>query len=163
MLIQWLIFLHVLAALTFFLAHGASAAMVFRLRHETDLDRIQAQLDLSASTMVIMLVSFLFMGITGLIMPFLLGLWGEIWIWASIILILFVAVYMSLFNRRTYNVVRRMAGLPYMEGNKPAEAIAPAPVGEIEAFVKEIKLGGVVFVGYAIPAFVLWMMVFKPF
>jgi hypothetical protein len=162
MLIQWLIFLHVLGAITFFLGHGASAAMVFRLRHETDLERIRAQLDLSSSTMVFMLIAFLLLGITGLILPFMLGLWGEIWIWASIILILFVAVYMSTFNRRTYNVVRRMAGMPYMEANKPAPALAPEPVEKITAFVKEIKLGGLIIVGYVIPVFVLWLMVFKP-
>ena len=163
MLIRWMIFLHVLGAISFFMGHGASAAMIFRLRHETELERIRAVLDLSASTMVFMLIAFLVMGLTGLIMPFMLGLWGEVWIWTSIVLILYVAIYMSIFNRRTYNIVRKMAGQPYMEGNKPAEPLDPSPVEEIVAFVREIKLGGVVFIGYAIPAFVLWMMVFKPF
>ena len=41
-LIRWLIFLHVLSAITFFLAHGASAAMAFRVRKETDFARIRA-------------------------------------------------------------------------------------------------------------------------
>src|SRR3989304_4380836 len=49
-LIRWLIFLHVLAALTFFLAHGTSAAMAFKIRKETDFTRIGAILDLSWST-----------------------------------------------------------------------------------------------------------------
>lgn len=30
MLVRWLVFIHVLSALTFFLAHGAAAAMVFK-------------------------------------------------------------------------------------------------------------------------------------
>ena len=41
-LIRWLIFLHVLGALTFFLAHGASAAMAFKIRKERDFARIGA-------------------------------------------------------------------------------------------------------------------------
>lgn len=66
-LIRWLIFLHVLSAITFFLAHGASAAMAFRVRKETDFARIRALLDLSWSTMILMGVSFLIMGLTCII------------------------------------------------------------------------------------------------
>lgn len=58
-LIQWLIFLHVLSALTFYMAHGTSVAMAFKLRKETDFARIRAMLDLSMSTMIVMFVSFL--------------------------------------------------------------------------------------------------------
>ena len=32
LLIRWLVFVHVLSALTFFLAHGTSATMAFRVR-----------------------------------------------------------------------------------------------------------------------------------
>jgi hypothetical protein len=163
MWIRWVIFLHVLGALTFFLGHGASAAMVFRLRHETNLERIRALLDLSSSTLLIYTMAFLVMGITGLILPFALDLWGEGWIWASIVLILFTAVYMTVFNRRSYNLVRKMAGMPYMEGNKPADPVPAAPADEVVAFIRQIKLGGVVFIGYVIPGFVLWLMFFKPF
>lgn len=48
--IPWLIFLHILTALTFFLAHGTSVAMAFQIRKETDFARMRAMLDLSAST-----------------------------------------------------------------------------------------------------------------
>ena len=163
MWIQWLIFLHVLGAISFFLAHGASAAMVFRLRQETELSRIRAMFDLSSTTFPLMFGTFLLLGITGLILPFLLQLWGEIWIWASIVLMLYVTVYMSIFNRKTYNVVRRMAGMDYMEGNKPAEAVDPAPVEEVTAFIQAIPIRGVVIVGYVIPVIVLWLMIFRPF
>jgi len=52
MLVRWLIFVHVLASLTFFLAHGTSAAMAFQLRKETNIDRIRAMLDLSGTTAI---------------------------------------------------------------------------------------------------------------
>jgi len=65
-LIRWLIFLHVLSALTFYMAHGTSVAMAFKIRKETDFARIRAMLDLSESTLEIMFVSFLIMGLTGL-------------------------------------------------------------------------------------------------
>jgi len=122
-LVRWLIFLHVLAALTFFLAHGASAAMAFKIRKETDFARIGAMLDLSWSTMILMFVSFLIMGLTGLILPFLIHIWNRGYIWASIVLMLFVFIYMAAFNETRYKQLRRLVGLPYMKGGKelPAE------------------------------------------
>jgi hypothetical protein len=50
MLVRCFVFIHVLSAITFFLAHGAAAAMVFRVRSEKDFIRIQGMLDLAIST-----------------------------------------------------------------------------------------------------------------
>ena len=50
MLVRWIVFIHVLSAITFFLTHGAAAAMVFKIRTETDFTRIRAMLDLSVFT-----------------------------------------------------------------------------------------------------------------
>ena len=49
-LIRWLIFLHVLAALTFFLAHGASGAMAFKIRKETDRSNLTERMDKNERT-----------------------------------------------------------------------------------------------------------------
>ena len=81
MLVRWLIFVHVLAALTLFLAHGTSAAMAFQVRKEKDFARIRALLDLSESTMIVMGVSFLIMGLTGLNLPFVIHIWNRGYIW----------------------------------------------------------------------------------
>jgi hypothetical protein len=51
MFVQWLVFIHVLLALTFFLAHGAAPAMVFKVCFETDFARIRAMLDLTVSSL----------------------------------------------------------------------------------------------------------------
>ena len=64
-MVRWLVFLHVLSAIAFFLLHGTSAAMAFQLRKETNFDRIRAMLDLSQSTIGGMAISFLIMGLTG--------------------------------------------------------------------------------------------------
>ena len=49
--------------------------------------RIRALLDLSASTIGGMAIALGVMGLTGLIMPFLIHIWDKIYIWASIVLI----------------------------------------------------------------------------
>jgi hypothetical protein len=162
-LIQWLVFLHVLSAITFFLAHGASAAMVFRLRKETDFARIRAMLDLSDSTLEVMFISFLAMGLTGVALPFLLRIWDKGWIWVSIILMVFVFTWMVWMNERTYKTLRKLVGLPYRQGSKEYPAATPASMEEVTALLKKSSVTGPVVVGYIIPAIVLWLMIFKPF
>lgn len=162
-LIRWLIFVHVLAALTFFLAHGTSAAMAFKIRKETDFTRIGAMLDLSWSTAIVMGISFLIMGLTGLILPFLIHIWNKGYIWASIVLMLVVFIYMAVFNETHYKQLRRLVGLPYMKGNKELPAEPPSSPEEVAALLDKTGVTGLVVVGYIIPAIVLWLMIFKPF
>src|SRR6185503_8553219 len=161
--IRWLIFLHILSALTFYMAHGTSVAMAFKIRKETNFERIRAMLDLSWSTMILMGVSFLIMGLTGLILPFLIHIWNKVWIWVSIVLMLFVFIYMARFNETHYKQLRRLVGLPYMRGNKELPAEPPSSPEEVAALLKNTGVTGLVVVGYIIPAFVLWLMIFKPF
>jgi hypothetical protein len=161
--VRWLIFLHVLSALTFFLAHGASAAMAFKVRKETDLARIRAMLDLSESTIEIMFVSFLGMGLTGVALPFLIRIWNKGWVWASIILMIFVFIWMVWMNERAYKTLRKLVGLSYRQGSKEYPAEPPAGAEEVAAQLKKLSVKGLVLVGYVIPTIVLWLMIFKPF
>ncbi len=162
-LIPWLVFLHTLSALTFFLAHGASIAMAFKVRSETDFARIRAMLDLSASTIMVMFVSFLGMGLTGLVMPFILKIWNRGWVWLSVVLMVAVFFHMVFMNDNRYKHLRRMVGLPYMIGGKEFPAEPPASQAEVEAHLKKMKVTDLVIAGYVIPMVVLWLMVFKPF
>jgi len=161
--IRWLIFLHVLSALTFFLAHGASAAMSFRVRREIDFVRIRAMLDLSESMIEIMFVSFLAMSLTGVILPFFIHIWNKGWVWVSILLMVFVFLWMVWMNERAYKTLRRLIGLPYRQGSKEFPAELPASAEEVADQLKKTNVTGLIVVGYVVPAFVLWLMIFKPF
>jgi hypothetical protein len=163
MLVRWLVFIHVLSAITFFLAHGAAAAMVFKVRSETDFARIRAMLDLSISTVQAYMLSFLIMGLTGLAMAFIIHIWNKVWIWLSVVLILFVAVWMGLVNEKQIKQLRRLVGLPYMQGTKEYPAEEPASHEEVSALLQKINPYQWTLVGYGIPAIVLWLMIFKPF
>ena len=162
-LIPWLVFLHTLSALTFFLAHGASIAMAFKIRKETDFARIRAMLDLSGSTIGVMFIAFLSMGLTGLVMPFILKIWNKGWIWISIVLMIGVVLQMGFMNEKRYKILRKLVGLPYMQGSKEFPAEPPASQTEVEAYLKKLNMHELVTVGYVIPMIVLWLMVFKPF
>lgn len=163
MLVRWLLFIHVLSAISFFLFHGVSVFMALRVRIETDLTRIRALLDLSRMTLLPMGLSFLLLGLTGVTMPFLVHLWDRVYIWLSIVLILGVAIYMTVYNETHYRRLRRLVGLPYLQGNKTYPAEAPRSPEEVRAFIKGMNLAPLVVAGFAVPAIVLWLMVFKPF
>ncbi|RPI94939.1 MAG: hypothetical protein EHM40_04805 [Chloroflexi bacterium] len=161
--VPWLIFIHIVGAITFFLAHGTSIAMAFQIRRETDFARIRALLDLSMSTVVVMFIAFMVMGISGLIMPFILKIWNRGWIWTSIILMIVVFFYMVFMNEKRYKHLRRIVGLPYMIGGKTFPAEEPASQVEVEAHIRKLNVNELVIIGYGIPMIVLWLMVFKPF
>jgi hypothetical protein len=162
-MIRWLVFIHILSALTFFLAHGTSAAMAFQIRKETNIERIKAMLDLSGTTMILMFISFLVLGVSGLILPFLFHFWNTGWVWLSIVLMLFVFFWMVFMNERNYKKLRRLVGLPYMVGSKELPAEPPASQEEIQAQIRSINVTQMVIIGFVIPAFVAWLMTFKPF
>jgi hypothetical protein len=163
MLVRWLVFVHVLAAIAFFFFHGVSALMAFRVRRETDFGRIRALLDLSSASVPPMGVSFLIMGLTGLILPFLVQIWDRVYIWLSIALMLGVFVYMAVFNETHYKELRRMVGLPYMRGSKNYPAETPCSPEEVEAHVRSTNIVPLAAAGFVVPAVVLWLMLFKPF
>ena len=137
--------------------------MVFKVRSETDFARIRAMLDLSVSTFKLYMLSFLLMGLTGLTMPFLIHIWDKVWIWLSIVLILFVTIWMGLVNEKQIKQLRRLVGLPYMQGSKEYPAEPPSSPEEVAALLKKINPYQWALVGYGLPAIVLWLMIFKPF
>ena len=137
--------------------------MAFRIRSETNIDRIRAMLDLSAFTIRTLFRAFLAMGLTGLALPFVLKLWGKGWVWISIVLMLIVAIQMGLMDERRYKVLRRLVGLPYMKGSKEYPAEEPASQQDVQEFLKGLKTTDLVVYGFVIPIIVLWLMMFKPF
>ena len=111
MLVRWLVPLHALSVITFFLAHGAGHAMAFRIHEETSLERMRAMLDLSSSTFLVYILAYLVMGITGIVMLVLPRIWNRGWVWVSIALMLFVGFWMSRLAV-PYATLRKLVGLP---------------------------------------------------
>jgi hypothetical protein len=160
---QWLVFVHVLAALTFMLAHGASAAVAFRLKQEKEQARIQALLDASGTTLGVMGVSFLVLLAAGVAAGFIGDWWRFGWIWLSLGLFLGITVWMSIYSRPHYSPLRKAVGLPYMEGNKPMPAVARASDAEIAAIIEKTNPVLLAAISYGLMAVILWLMMFKPF
>jgi hypothetical protein len=160
---RWILFLHILSAFIFMIAHGASANITFKLRQQTSREGIAALLDLSSAHIPPMYVALLTMLLTGIVLGFLGRWWRQGWIWASLGLL--VAEFFAMWYMASVPLsqVRKAVGLPYFENMKPQPAVAPAPADEIAARVAALKPLPVAFVGFGGLGLIVWLMMFKPF
>ena len=163
-LYPWVVFLHVLSALAFMLAHGASAAVMFRVRVERDPARLAALLDLSQSVTGLLSLSLLALFIFGLIAGFMGSWWGRGWIWASLAVLVVLSIVMNSLGRMYFNKVRSALGLATYETQK--KKIAPPPALPAEALAAVLNAGQprlVAWAGFISLAVLTWLMMFKPF
>lgn len=163
MLYPWLVFAHILGALGFLLAHGGSAAALYRVRRETTLDGLRAVLQLSGASLSLMYLSLLVMLGAGIASGFLGRWWGTGWIWASLGLLLATALAMYFLATGPFNRLRRAAGLSWFEGGRDHAPEPPASPDELARLQAGIKPGVATSIGLLPIAIILWLMVFKPF
>lgn len=160
---RWVVFLHILAAFAFFMAHGASAVMAFRLRHEQKLERIQAILDLSNAALPVMYYSVLVLIIAGVIAGIMGNWFSQGWIWASLVLIVVLFGWMYYYVFRYYTPVRKVVGLPYRDRSGEHTPDAPGSETEIAAVIGATNPTLLLGVSFGLVAVILWLMMFKPF
>jgi hypothetical protein len=159
----WLKFIHVLAGFTFIMAHGTAIALSFRLKHEKDLTRIQAMLDLSGNMWVVMVVSLLLLLVAGVISGFIGDWWSRGWIWVSLVMALGVTIWMFVIGQGTYHPIRKAFGMSYMRGGKEREPEMPLPEAERNALIAKTNPWSMFLIGYGGFMVILWLMIFKPF
>src|SRR5262245_16299916 len=121
-----IVFLHVAGVFILLLGHGGSANAAFQLKRERNLDRLRALLDLSIVSYSGMYPGLLLLLRTGTIAGFMGSHWGRGWIWASIILLVALIVFMGTYGSRYYGRVRTAVGLkPYRRTDQmPLESVA---------------------------------------
>ena len=157
------LYLHFLSAFVYMLSHGASATVAYRLRSESNLERIRALLELSQSSFSVMYLSLLAMVLAGIALGFLGRWWSAGWIWLSLGLLILVLVLMWLLASKSFHRVRKAAGLPYLDGTKEHPPVEPASPDELKALLKAENPNLITLVGIGGWAVILWLMIFKPF
>jgi hypothetical protein len=160
---RWIIFLHVLGAFAFVMAHGASANVAFKLRRETSRERIAALLDLSTAYFSRMYLALFVILLTGIGLGFSGNWWGQGWIWLVLALLFAKFFSMSVIAARPFTQVRKVAGLPYFEGMRSQPAVPPASPEEITVSAAAINPIPTAVVGFGGLALIVWLMMFKPF
>src|SRR3982751_1551465 len=110
---RWLVFLHILSGFTFFMAHGVSALMAFRLKRESNPERMRAILDFSNFALPVMYWSLMLLVLAG-IGAGIMGNWFSMgWIWAAIVLLVVLWIGMVTYAMKYYSPIRKALGMPY--------------------------------------------------
>jgi hypothetical protein len=160
---MWIKFLHILAALAFATAHGASVGVALRLPHEKSLERMRALLDLSKAFFGVGYAAIGILFLAGIAGGFAGHYWSQGWIWLSLGLLLAMVVTMALLVTTYYHRVRKAVGLPYDAKWKPQPAVEPASGADVTALLVQGRPLLLALVGALGLAVVVGLMVFKPF
>ena len=147
------VFVHLGGLLLFVAGHGTSATAGMKLRHERDPARMVALLDASASARSSTYAGMALLAVGGVAAAFDGHWWSAGWLWTSIVVFILMA-----------GVLVALA-IPYYRRLRAAITAASdgANMGEIDRLGASSVPVVILVVGLAGLAFILWLMVFKPF
>ena len=159
----WIVVLHVLGAFLFVFGHGASAFAALRLRRERDPNRIAAMLDVSTASYIAMGIGWVVLLGAGIVATFMAGLWGEAWIWTSLVIFIVLTGYMTPRASGWTLEVRHAVGIkqPFAD-KKDAPNPVPASPEELDRILRSPRMFEVILVGGVGLATIIVLMVLKP-
>ena len=162
MVYRIVLFVHVLAAFLYLLAHGASIAVALRVRRETSAERVRTLLDLSRSTVPVANAMLLAVVVCGVALGFLGHWWSARWIWLSIAILVLMFVAMARVVAPHFQRIRNAVGLVLVgrTWQRTGPESSPAELARALDSGSPAVVTGWVLAGWAA---VLWMMLFKPF
>jgi hypothetical protein len=162
MLHRLLLYVHVLAAFLYLLAHGGSVAVAYSVRRESNADRLRALLDLSRSTVAVANGLLMLMIACGIALGFLGHWWSATWLRLAIEILVLIFVVMARSAGPYFRRIRTAVGLVFDGGtwkhtgpdSSPEELARVLESGSANV-ITAVSVGGW--------AVILWLMLFKPF
>jgi hypothetical protein len=158
---QWLLYAHIGSVLAFVLSHGASAAMALRIKAEPSADGVKALVLLSTLSSRVMYPLLVLVVLTGIWLGVAGQLWGRAWIWTAIVVLVLTVGLMTLMGRQ-YHALRVAAGQK-RGSDRGREAAPPAAPEEVRRLALSTRPWPITVFGLVALAFLLWLMIFKPF
>jgi len=165
-LYPWIVFIHVASVLLFFIAHGVSMAVAFRLKRERDPERVRMLLDLSSWSLGVAPSIAILVGLVAGIAAGIVGGWfGQAWIWISLALLVVVGGAMTPMVAARLNAIRAAAGT---QAINPFSRKPPAPPPnqnpeELDRLLDAWNPAPSAIMGFGGFLAILWLMFFKPF
>ena len=156
------VFLHVLGAFGFVLAHGISMLVSFRLRGERDRARIVHLFELSSIGINLMYIGLGVLLLAGIAAGFLGNHWGRGWIWAALVTLVIVMAVMYAVATPFYGRMRVAAGAPVPD-QVAARMKPPVTDADLESLVTSSRPMWLAAVGGIGLSFIIWLMIAKPF
>jgi hypothetical protein len=153
---EWLVLAHIVGVLGFVFAHGVSAAMALRLRHERNPDRIRVMLQVSSSSLAVFYISTALLLIGGVWAGFSGDWWGQGWIWVALGLFIANMVFMYVYPTPYYKRIREVMLIEESGGS----AVGPQ---ELDQMLRSNRPIVTVWVGLLSLGSIAFLMVIKPF
>ncbi len=157
---NWLVFLHILCAFLFILAHGVNVAAMLKFRGEPDPVRSLTFFNIVPD---IKFVRYLYvtMGVFGFASAFTSTWWKQGWTWTSAGVFLIISWVMYKYGAGYYSIIFD-ASNRLIEAKK-ANTDLPAAQQEFDHARNAPHATIVSVVGLVGLAIILWLMRFKPF
>ncbi len=159
----WLVFVHIAGGFMFVLGHGASASASVRLHQEREPARVRALLELSSQSLGVAYIGLALLLVGGVAAGFVGAWWGRAWIWASLVLLVLIAVAMYPLGSQHYAKVRHAVGLRSYQDKKDDPDPVPASPAELDALLDSDRPALLTLIGGGGLLVIIWLMVFKPF
>ena len=157
------VFVHVAGAFVFVLSHGVSMTVAFKLRGERDPARIAALLELSEVSIYGVYAGIFVALASGIALGFLGGWWSELWIWASLALLIALVVGMYFLGTTYYTRIRHAVGIKGYTDKKDAPPPVPATPEELALLLESPRPFVLAAIGGGGLLVLLWLMYYKPF
>ncbi|HEY4692941.1 MAG TPA: hypothetical protein VIH16_05850 [Bellilinea sp.] len=158
---RWLVFLHVLCAFAFVMAHGVSVSVYFMLRNERNVERVKMLLAISRASLNYAFISLVLILITGIITGIMGQWWGQWWIRVAVLLIFIIWGAMAGIGTRVMNELRIGLGMVSSYNQPPRAEMLSAE--QMDALLKKINPALLTLVGFGAIAIWVYLMYFKPF
>lgn len=155
---EWLSFVHVGAVLTFMLAHGVHAAVMWRLRWEADPERSQTVFNALTGLPALRLAGAAMIA-SGFALVAFLGIWDHWWVWTSVLVLTGLWAAMILYSPRFYSLVSDAAAAAMAARGTDDEAAATAAFERARQAPHPVVTTIVAIGGIGI---ILWLMIFRP-
>jgi amino acid transporter len=161
--IPWIVFLHVLGAFMFVAGHGVSMFVVFRVRREQDRRKLEALLDLSGWSLGVAGIGLLILALSGILAGIVLGSFGRLWIWVSLVLFVVIAGLMTPVGSKYLTGLR--AAIGQRTRNLKKDDPDPTPATDAELAAAQASSAPMTLLALGAGGFVviLWLMMFRPF
>jgi hypothetical protein len=153
---RWLVFIHIIGVLGFVFAHGVSAAMALRLRHERHPDRIRVLLQISGSSSGVLYLSIVLLLVGGIWAGFSGEWWGAGWIWVALIVFVANMVFMYVLALPYYKRIRQIMAIEESSSSAVGKA-------DLDAILRSRQPMVIAWVGMISLGFIAYLMVLKPF
>ncbi|MFP3854965.1 MAG: DUF2269 family protein [Anaerolineales bacterium] len=162
MMYRWLVFLHVASSFLFMMTHGATAAVMFRLRAEVSQDSLFSLIKIRRWAEIPFSIATAVMFLSGIALAIIGGWWRTGWIWSSLAIFVLITVAMATLGRRYLDgVAAHVAG--FASGDARDSIADPAnafDISEAASAGRPVLLGSIGIIGILV---ILWLMMFKPF